>query len=124
MNPDYGADILTIDVSDIIKKRTEFIDTINQLGWRIALAQKLNQTERNIIMGHTRTSGIFEAAVLLHPTEKEVEDDGAKTILIQPVKSYLAETQQAVLLQVAKSIPDSYMDKADQVEILIRPFAG
>jgi hypothetical protein len=69
---------------------------------------------------------LFEYAVIYHPKEKK---DAAgnpletkKSIVVQDVTRVLAGTDKEVAMLAAKSIPDEYNDKLDDVEICIRPF--
>lgn len=69
---------------------------------------------------------LFEYAVIYHPKEKK---DAAgnpletkKSIVVQDVTRVLAGSDKEVAMLAAKSIPDEYNDKLDDVEICIRPF--
>jgi hypothetical protein len=68
---------------------------------------------------------LFEYAVLFHP--KVVKDaqgnetQGPDTILTEP-KFVLAKDEKEVAMRAARAVPDSYLDKLDQVEIVVRPF--
>ena len=65
---------------------------------------------------------LFQYAILWHPTEKEIKETGAKTILITGPETTLAGSTEQVRMQAAMSIPSEYRDKLDQVEIGVRPF--
>ena len=69
---------------------------------------------------------LFEYAVIYHPKEKK---DAAgnpletkKSIVVTDVTRVLATSDKEVGMLAAKSIPDEYGDKLDDVEIVIRPF--
>jgi hypothetical protein len=64
---------------------------------------------------------IFEYAVLFHPKTKK---DGVTepSELIVDVKRTIANDEKAVAIRAAREIPETYLDKLDQVEIAIRPF--
>ena len=69
---------------------------------------------------------LFEYAVLYHPKEKK---DAAgnpletkKSIVVMDCTRVLAVTDKEVAMLAAKSIPDEYNDKLEDVEIVIRPF--
>lgn len=70
-------------------------------------------------------SKLFEYAVLYHP--KVVKDaqgnetQGPDQILTRP-EFVLAKDDKEVAMRAARAIPDSYLDKLDQVEIVVRPF--
>lgn len=69
---------------------------------------------------------LFEYAVLYHPKEKK---DAAgnpletkKSQIVTEVTRVLAASDKEVAMLAAKSLPDEYNDKLDDVEIVIRPF--
>lgn len=64
---------------------------------------------------------IFEYAVLFHPKTKK---DGVieASELVVDVKRIVAASEKEVAILAGRSIPDSYLDKLEQVEIAIRPF--
>ena len=65
---------------------------------------------------------LFQYAILWHPTEKQVKDDGLKSKLLVTPQTVLAETQQSVLLLAATQIPKEYLGELEQVQIAVRPF--
>jgi hypothetical protein len=68
---------------------------------------------------------LFEYAVLYHPkaTKDEVERGvSPKSVLVSPPKTVLAATDKEVGIVAAKTLDESYMDKLEDVEIVIRPF--
>lgn len=64
---------------------------------------------------------LFEFAVLHHPTDDEGKPNGKSVILVEP-KRVLASTDQEAVIHASRDIPDAYLDKLEQVEIVIRPF--
>ena len=68
---------------------------------------------------------LFEFAVLYHP--KVVRDalgnetQGPDKIISDPVFT-LAKDDKEVAMRAARAIPEDYLDKLDQVEIVVRPF--
>jgi hypothetical protein len=68
---------------------------------------------------------LFEFAVLFHP--KVVKDaqgnetQGADKIVKAP-EFTLAKDDKEVAIRAARAIPDEYLDRLDQVEIVVRPF--
>lgn len=68
---------------------------------------------------------LFEYAVLYHP--KVVKDamgnetQGPDRIISDPIFT-LAKDDKEVAMRAARAIPDEYLDKLDQVEIVVRPF--
>ena len=65
---------------------------------------------------------LFELAILWHPTDKQIKDEGMKTKLILPVKTILAKDQASAAMAAAMDIPADYRDQLDQIQIAIRPF--
>lgn len=65
---------------------------------------------------------LFEYAVLWHPTEKQIKDDGKKTILLAGPKTILAKDDKAAGMSAVMEIPQDYKEQLDQIEIAIRPF--
>lgn len=68
---------------------------------------------------------LFEYALLYHPKQtKEQLDLGEqpKSELLAPPVSLLAGTEAEVGVVAARAIPEKYLDKLDDVEIVIRPF--
>ena len=64
---------------------------------------------------------LYQFAAVLHPTDKEAEA-GKKSKLIVDVQTVVANDEKGAILMAAKSIPDSYAEKLDQVEVVVRPF--
>lgn len=69
---------------------------------------------------------LFEYAVLYHPREKKDAAgnplESKKSILVGEVTRIIAGSDKEVAMLAAKSIPDEYNDKLEDVEIVIRPF--
>jgi hypothetical protein len=70
-------------------------------------------------------SKLFEYAILHHhmPTRAESEQ-GKKPeskILVQPQRM-LARDEREAMLTVAREIPSEYLDRLDEIEVVIRPF--
>lgn len=67
-------------------------------------------------------SKLFQYAILWHPTEKQVKDDGAKSkVLVEP-KTILAADQNSAAMAAAMEIPADKKNELDQIEIALRPF--
>lgn len=70
-------------------------------------------------------SRLFEYAVLYHPKVtrdaqgNETQPDAA---IVIPPRHILAQDEKTAAIFVAREIPDQYLSKLDQIEILIRPF--
>lgn len=70
---------------------------------------------------------LFEYAVLWHPKEKK---DAAgnpmetkKSQIVKPPTMEIAAKEEEVAMIAARAIPEEYMDKLDEIEIIVRPFA-
>ena len=68
---------------------------------------------------------LFEYAVLHHP--KPTKDTAgnevaAKSEILTPITSVLANNGNEVSILAGRSIPDKYLDKLEEVEIIVRPF--
>lgn len=68
---------------------------------------------------------LFEYAVLYHPkVTKDAqgnETQAPDAILVDPT-TILAVDDKQVAITASRAIPESYLDKLDQVEICVRPF--
>ncbi len=68
---------------------------------------------------------LFEYAVLHHPKAKKDmagNEEQAKSVILTDVTRTLAATPEEVSILAARSIPEEYLDKLEQVEIVVRPF--
>lgn len=68
---------------------------------------------------------LYEFVVLHHPkAKKDVagNEEQVKSKIITDVTRTLAVTPEEVSILAARSIPDEYLDKLEQVEIKVRPF--
>lgn len=64
---------------------------------------------------------LFQYAVILHPSDKELEDGVASKLLVD-VTTILAKDASAVTLQAARAIPEENIDALDRIEVVVRPF--
>jgi hypothetical protein len=68
---------------------------------------------------------LFEYAVVHHPKAKKDQagnEEQVKSLLLTDVTQVLAGTPEEVSILAARSIPDDYIDKLEQIEIIVRPF--
>jgi hypothetical protein len=68
---------------------------------------------------------LFEYAVLYHPKATKAQIDAGdtpKSVLVTHPTSILATADQEVSIHAARSVPDTYLDKLENVEIVVRPF--
>lgn len=68
---------------------------------------------------------LFEYAVIHNPkTTKDANGNDTtpkSSILIEP-KRILAKDDKEVGMRAAREIPEDFLDKLDEVEVLVRPF--
>lgn len=70
-------------------------------------------------------SKLYEYAVLHHPkTKKDLagNEEIVKSSILTDVTRVLAAGPEEVSILAARSIPNDYLDKLEQVEIVVRPF--
>lgn len=60
---------------------------------------------------------LFEYAVIYTPKS---ENEPAKVLV--PVTTVLANSKENATLIAARSIPEEYLDRLDQVKVAVRPF--
>ena len=68
---------------------------------------------------------LFEYAVLYHPKKtKEQNERGEepKSILLVKPTQVLSTGDQEVAMLAARALPADYVDKLEDVEVLVRPF--
>jgi len=67
---------------------------------------------------------LFEYAVLFHPDARKVGEEWVtdpSQLIVEP-KRVVARDDKAVAIQASRDIPDTYLDKLDKVEVIVRPF--
>ena len=64
---------------------------------------------------------LFEYVLLHHAPKKKDEERGRTHLLYGPM-TIIARDEREVGIRAATEIPAAYLDKLDEVEILIRPF--
>ena len=70
----------------------------------------------------TQKPKLFQYAVIWHPSEKQIKDEGKKSeVLVQPTTELLKDAAAAAM-KAAMSIPATHKDQLDQIEIAVRPF--
>lgn len=68
---------------------------------------------------------LFEYAVLYHPKptkEQNERGETPKSVLVTAPTTILATSDQEVSIKAAQSIGADYVEKLDDVEIVVRPF--
>jgi len=64
---------------------------------------------------------LFQYAVFFVPTPKELEK-GEKPKVLVDIKSVVAKSENDVRTIASREIPEEYLDKLEQVNIVVRPF--
>ena len=67
-------------------------------------------------------SKLFQYAILWHPTEKQVKDEGLKSKVLVELKTVLAADQNSAGMAAAMEIPADKKNELDPIEIAVRPF--
>lgn len=65
---------------------------------------------------------LFQYAILWHPTEKQIKDDGKKSLVLVELQTVLAKDEKSAAMAAAMAIPNEYRDQLDQIDVAIRPF--
>ena len=68
------------------------------------------------------TAKLFQYAILWHPTEKQVKDEGLKSKVLTELTTILAQDQSTASMSAAMKVPVDKQNELDQIEIVIRPF--
>lgn len=67
---------------------------------------------------------LFEYAILYHPKEKkDVAGNivNEKSKVVKPLTETLAADDKEVGIRAARELPEEYLDKIEDIEIIIRP---
>lgn len=65
---------------------------------------------------------IFEYAVIYHPAKVEKDSPEQPSELLVDVKRVLASSPQEVSIIAAREIPEKFLSKLADIEIVVRPF--
>jgi hypothetical protein len=68
---------------------------------------------------------LYEYAIIYHPAQtKDDKDLGIepKSVLLKGPTTVLSATPESVSILASRDIPESYTDKLENVEIVVRPF--
>lgn len=66
-------------------------------------------------------SKLFQYVILFHPNEKE-EKEGQKSKIVKELTTILEKDEKTVSIKASREIPEEYLDKLDQVEVVIVNF--
>lgn len=64
---------------------------------------------------------LFQYAGIFNPTKEETKE-GKKASLIIPITSVMCESEQVASMKAVREIPEEYLEKLGQIDILVRPF--
>lgn len=67
------------------------------------------------------SSILFEYAVIYNPSKKESKDGGKAELVVKPT-TILAKSEKEANFVAARSVPETFADRLDQLEIAVRPF--
>lgn len=67
-------------------------------------------------------STLFQYAIIWHPTDKQIKDEGLKSIVLVEPKTILASDVNAANMAAAMEIPADKKGELDQIQIAMRPF--
>lgn len=67
------------------------------------------------------SSKLFEFCIIKHPSDKEMEDGAAASILVMPTV-VLASDESKAMVKAARAIPEEEINNLDNLEICLRPF--
>ena len=65
---------------------------------------------------------LFQYAVLWHPTEKQMKEEGLESKFLVEVQTVLASSKDELAMEAAMDIPKEYKKQTNQIEIVVRPF--
>ncbi len=68
---------------------------------------------------------LFEYAIIHNPKatkDAQGNDTTAPSAILTDPTHILAKDEKEVAMRAARQIPDTYLDKLDEVEVLVRPF--
>ena len=68
------------------------------------------------------TAKLFQYAILWHPTEKQVKEEGLKSKVLTELTTILAQDQSTASLSAVMQVPKELQNELDQIEVVIRPF--
>lgn len=67
-------------------------------------------------------SQLFQYAILHNPVIAEEGKVQEKAKVIKGIDTILAKNQEEATIRIAREIPEEYLDKLDEVDIVVRPF--
>lgn len=66
---------------------------------------------------------LFQYAIIYVPKENDSnKSSGAKAKVLVPITECLAEDQNGATILAARAIPEEYIDRLDEVQVVTRPF--
>ena len=68
------------------------------------------------------TAKLFQYAILWHPTEKQVKEEGLKSKILTELTTILAQDQSTASMSAVMQVPKDLQNELNQIEVVIRPF--
>lgn len=65
-------------------------------------------------------SQLFQYAILFNPDLKE--NDNREPKVIKGIETILAKNQEEATIRIAREIPEEYLNRLDEIDIVCRPF--
>ncbi len=65
---------------------------------------------------------VFLATVILNPTKKQRDEDGAVPVIVVQATTIIATNETQATVKASRLIPEEHADKADRLEVLVIPF--
>lgn len=67
---------------------------------------------------------VYLVCVILQPTKKQRDDDGAAaTIIVQP-QAVMAKDEKQAAMKAFRFVPEEHAGKEDRLEVKVLPFRG
>lgn len=73
-------------------------------------------------------SGLYQLAILFHPTEDEIKAGKTSEVLVPPGDGvtpgawFISKDDDEAFAIALRKVPEAYMGKFSQVEVAVRPF--
>lgn len=65
---------------------------------------------------------LFEYVILHHPKSRKKDEPAKKSEILVDMKRVLVKDEQQAVILASRDIPETHLDKLEEVEIVVRPF--
>lgn len=65
---------------------------------------------------------LFLVAVILHPTKKQKDDEGAQPIVVVQPQAVMAKDENQAAMKAFKFVPEEHAGKDDRLDVRVLPF--